>query len=64
METLVCLNFDQIFVHDLLMLSMSPRLSGYQYEVRLFVCVDAVRPSQQFFKRVGRFPVFLGLNLY
>ena len=60
METLVYLNFDQIFVHDLLMLSTSPRLSGYQYEVRLFACVDAVRPSQQFFSHVRPFPVFLG----
>ena len=41
-ETLAGEKFDQIFVlfaNDLLMLSMSPRLSGYQYEVRLFVCL-------------------------
>ena len=37
-ETLAGEKFDQIFVlfaNDLLMLSMSPRLSGYQYEVKL-----------------------------
>ena len=36
-ETLAGEKFDQIFVlfaNDLLMLSMSPRLSGYQYEVK------------------------------